>query len=412
MKHYFILVSILLASSSFCAEAAGTTPQNINFIMPATLAYGDAAFVVTATPDSVSNLPVTFAASGSCSGSGVSPQVITIIHAGDCIVTADQTGDATYAAVTLVKTVLVTKRTLTLSGISVAPKQYDGLVGVGGITGTPVYTGGVNGDNFFPHATYFATPENGIRKKVFIDICSYKPSPTTEAVRCSDSPLFDYAYVMPDIFSTVYEKNLIVTATGVNKVYDSTTTASVIFLDNRDSGDVFTVSGASNFDTSLVGVGKSVAVTNITLTGANATKYLPNDTASASADITEAPAVVSAGGGGGGYYRQVITFSTPISGGGSIAAANVPTAVAPKATGTVLGVSAFKFNRNLKLRSKITPDVTELQKVLVREKFLSADSVTGYFGGLTLSAAKKYQIAHGVEPTGFVGSLTREQLNK
>jgi len=36
---------------------------------------------------------------------------------------------------------------------------------------------------------------------------------------------------------------------------------------------------------------------------------------------------------------------------------------------------------------------------------------TGYFGPLTLAAVKNFQAANGVPATGFVGELTRAQLN-
>ena len=46
---------------------------------------------------------------------------------------------------------------------------------------------------------------------------------------------------------------LVVTATGVNKVYDGTTTATAILADNRVAGDVLTDSyGSANFTSSSI----------------------------------------------------------------------------------------------------------------------------------------------------------------
>ncbi len=57
------------------------------------------------------------------------------------------------------------------------------------------------------------------------------------------------------------------------------------------------------------------------------------------------------------------------------------------------------------------PDVLELQKLLVTLGFLKA-TPSGYFGNATQLAVKKFQKAHGVPATGYVGSLTRAALNK
>ena len=78
--------------------------------------------------------------------------------------------------------------------------------------------------------------------------------------------------------------------------------------------------------------------------------------------------------------------------------------------GSVLGVSTFKFLVNLHLGMRHN-DVTELQNRLTAEGHYTGP-VTGYFGNLTLAAAKSYQAAHGVVPvSGYVGPLTRAELN-
>src|SRR5207237_732680 len=54
---------------------------------------------------------------------------------------------------------------------------------------------------------------------------------------------------------------LVISAQGVNKVYDGTTAATVTLTDNRVSGDVFTNSyTAATFNTKNVGAGKAVSV--------------------------------------------------------------------------------------------------------------------------------------------------------
>jgi hypothetical protein len=55
-------------------------------------------------------------------------------------------------------------------------------------------------------------------------------------------------------------------------------------------------------------------------------------------------------------------------------------------------------------------DVTELQRVLIKDGYLSA-SATGYYGSLTEVAVEQYQAAHGIDQLGVVGPSTRAALN-
>lgn len=55
-------------------------------------------------------------------------------------------------------------------------------------------------------------------------------------------------------------------------------------------------------------------------------------------------------------------------------------------------------------------DVMALQKLLVNAGYADF-TPTGFFGGLTQAAVQKYQSAHGIPATGFVGPLSRASLN-
>lgn len=71
----------------------------------------------------------------------------------------------------------------------------------------------------------------------------------------------------------------------------------------------------------------------------------------------------------------------------------------------------YIFNANLR-QGDSNEEVTMLQKRLMYEGlFPVAQSATGYFGGITLKAVKDYQAKHGIPTTGFVGVITRAQLN-
>jgi peptidoglycan hydrolase-like protein with peptidoglycan-binding domain len=56
-------------------------------------------------------------------------------------------------------------------------------------------------------------------------------------------------------------------------------------------------------------------------------------------------------------------------------------------------------------------DVLELQKRLATLGFFST-APSGYFGSVTEVAVEKFQTAHGIAATGYVGSTTRAALNE
>src|SRR5207244_293848 len=106
---------------------------------------------------------------------------------------------------------------------------------------------------------------------------------------------------------------LTVSATGSNKVYDSTTSASVTLSDDRVSGDVFTDNYTSaSFSDKNVGTGKTVNVSGIAIAGADAGNYTFNTSASNTANITARALTVSAAGVNkvyGGTTTAAVTLS-------------------------------------------------------------------------------------------------------
>ena len=92
-------------------------------------------------------------------------------------------------------------------------------------------------------------------------------------------------------------KPLTVSAIGKKKVYDGTTTATVIFSNNRVAADTLTVSGTASFADKNVGTGKTVSVTGISISGVDAGNYILTDTtASTTASITARRLTVTATG--------------------------------------------------------------------------------------------------------------------
>lgn len=55
--------------------------------------------------------------------------------------------------------------------------------------------------------------------------------------------------------------------------------------------------------------------------------------------------------------------------------------------------------------------VVELQQFLASKGFFRSEDATGNFYSLTLDAVRHYQAAHGIPATGYVGPLTRAQMN-
>ena len=90
--------------------------------------------------------------------------------------------------------------------------------------------------------------------------------------------------------ASINARALVVSATGSDKVYDGTASASVILSDNRVSGDNFTDSySAASFTDKNVGPAKPISVTGIAISGPDAGNYTANTAASTSANITTAP---------------------------------------------------------------------------------------------------------------------------
>lgn len=92
----------------------------------------------------------------------------------------------------------------------------------------------------------------------------------------------------------ITKANLIVSGTGVDKVYDGSKNASVVFDDNRLGSDSLNISGTSSFADKNAGSGKAISIEGITVSGADAANYTWNDSASATASIAKAILTVTA----------------------------------------------------------------------------------------------------------------------
>lgn len=378
----------------------------------------------------------------------------------------------------------ITQRPITVTA-SFNSKVYDRLLSA---TALPTITSGTlataNGGDTAVFAETYETKDVGMGNKVVIP---------TAVINDGNEGSNYLVTLVNNTVSTITPRALLVSATGIDKVYDGNTSATVTYTDNRIEGDVFTVSGTANFTDRNVSVeGKDISVTGITLTGTDASNYTPNETASTSADITKralailattankvfdgntsasttltasnivseddltinqsasnftpdgsvgnektvvtlisgisgedsgnysftspvtstanitaVPPTPSFGGGGGGVV--LVSDNAPVNrGSGQVLGASTSTV---ENTGSGSGSSRFVFLKNFRVGSQLSPDVTELQKILIAKGYLKIKAPTGYFGSITLAAVRAYQRAHNIPATGNVFILTRTALN-
>jgi len=108
----------------------------------------------------------------------------------------------------------------------------------------------------------------------------------------------NYAYnTSTTTTADITARTLTVSASGVNRIYDGGTGGSAILADNRVAGDLLTLSGNASFADKNAGVGKTMSVSNIAASGADAANYVLGGTGlSTTANITPRALTVGATG--------------------------------------------------------------------------------------------------------------------
>jgi hypothetical protein len=116
-------------------------------------------------------------------------------------------------------------------------------------------------------------------------------------IALSSGPVADYVLASTTAVATasITSRPLTITATGIDKVYDGTTAASVTLSDDRISGDDLSDSYTSaSFADANVGTGKPVTAVGIGVSGTDAGNYsLQDSTATTTANITRAGVTIS-----------------------------------------------------------------------------------------------------------------------
>jgi hypothetical protein len=140
--------------------------QSITFASIDAKTYGDSSFTVTAEGGASGN-PIVFTSSdhtvATCSGTN--GETITIVGAGSCTIIASQEGTATYSPAREENVLVVNTKTLTIDGLSVEDKVYDGTTTATFQVGNLV--GVVDGDDVTLTVDgRFTDPNAGMNKSV------------------------------------------------------------------------------------------------------------------------------------------------------------------------------------------------------------------------------------------------------
>ena len=128
-----------------------------------------------------------------------------------------------------------------------------------------------------------------------LKVGSYKQTATV--ISGDDAANYSFAGVTTSNANySVSKKDLVISASANNKVYDATTTASASLISDMLSGDSLSLSSTSaNFDTKNVGTSKTVTVNGLAISGTDAGNYnLTNTSTSTTANISKKDLVISA----------------------------------------------------------------------------------------------------------------------
>ena len=293
------------AAGSFTTDVTATkgastsTPTTLSFTiakgaqtitgLPATQTktYGDADYTLSATASS--GLAVTYTSSNTAVAT-ITGNTVKVTGAGTSTITAHQVGDANWnAASDITQALTVNQKEVTITGLVAQDKVYDQTTSAV-VTGTPAYSGLVNGESFSVSGTVtwaFADKNVGAGKTL-VQTGNYS------------SPSDNYTVLQPTLQAAITKKDIAITAiTAEDKAYDGTVTAAFSNVSSTDvfAGDTVTFAVSGSFSDANAGLDKSVTILAINLLGADSGNYnIPLFPTGLTADITK--------------INQTITFNT------------------------------------------------------------------------------------------------------
>jgi len=490
--------------------------QAITFNAPSTKTYGDAAFGLGATANS--GLGVTYSVlSGPATINGSN---LTVTGAGTVSVRASQVGNGSYnAAPNVDRSFAVNAKSLTITADAKSKTYGDadpsltfstsGLVGSdttsgslsrdagssvgsyairqGTVTAGSNYTISYTGANLTISAKALTVVGAVVVSKSYDATTTASITGTLSGVVAGDSVSLigsgtfsnrnagsgktvtstsslggahagNYTLTQPiGLTGTITARALTVSATGVNKVYDGATSATVTLSDNRIAGDQFTAAySAANFADKNIGTGKTISVSGISIDGADAANYTVNPTASAAARIEAIvltvtdPAVTTKTYDGSAAAAITGTLSGIIGGEdvsfvgtGTFGSVGVGSDIPVVSTATLAGAAAGNYSlvQPAGLTGVITPLTLTVSGAAVTSKLYdgtTAATITGTLNGIVAGDAVTFngtgtfasaEVGTGIEvtststlggaaagnytlsqPTGLTGTITTRAL--
>jgi len=243
------------------------------------------------------------------------------------VLTGPQADSYVLAGTSVATTANISSRSLTVVATGVN-KAYDGTTNAT-VTLADTRLAGDNFTNVYVSAS-FNNKNVGSGKTVTV---------TGISATGPDAVNYSLANTNATTQASITNRALAVTATGVNKVYDGTTNATVVLHDDRVAGDNLTDSYTSaSFADKDVGVAKPVSVAGIQVTGDDAGNYtLSSTTTSTNADITGRTLTVAATGVDklyDGTTNATVTLSDNHLAGDVVSATNTAAAFADKRVGS------------------------------------------------------------------------------
>ncbi len=275
---------------------SGITADNreYDFTTTATLDTSGAALVGVADGDSV-DLGVSSATGAFADATLGTGKTVTVSN-----LTISGVNAANYSLTQPTTTADITARAITVTAVT-DTKAYDGTTAS---SGTPTLTSGsLVGDVAGSWTQTFDTKEIATSKTL-------TPAGTVNDGNSGNN--YDVTFATVDT-GTITQKALTVSGiTASNKVYDGTTTvtldtsgAALVGVADGDSVDLDVSSAAGVFADANAGTGKTVTVSNLTISGVNAANY------SLTQPTTTADITASGGGGGGGFITPAPPTMTP-----------------------------------------------------------------------------------------------------
>ena len=175
---------------------------------------------------------------------------------------------------------------LNVVGVVAIDKVYDGGLGVSVNTSAAILTGKIGGDDVGVGTMTGTFADKGVGSNKVV---------TGSGFLLSGSDGVNYNLIQPaGLKASISARSLAISATGVDRIYDAGTGATVNLADNRIAGDVLAISSNAAFLDKNVGVNKFIGVTGITLDGADAGNYTANSSSAAFATVSKAALTVSA----------------------------------------------------------------------------------------------------------------------